>query len=58
MGLRYKGADSSTIVLRNYGTLDLPLDVNVSGASANPGMIDGMLGLMLRQQVQSKPASV
>ena len=25
-------------------------DVNVSGASANPGMIDGMLGLMLRQQ--------
>ena len=25
-------------------------DVNVSGASANPGMIDGMLGLMLRNQ--------
>src|SRR6187549_3456219 len=25
-------------------------DVNVAGASANPGMIDGMLGLMLRQQ--------
>ena len=33
-------------------------DVNVSGASANPGMIDGMLGLMLRQQTQTKPASV
>jgi uncharacterized membrane protein YqiK len=25
-------------------------DVNVAGASANPGMIDGMLGLMLRNQ--------
>jgi len=25
-------------------------DVNVSGASANPGMVDGLLGLMLRQQ--------
>ena len=25
-------------------------DVNVSGATANPGMIDGMLGLMLRNQ--------
>ena len=25
-------------------------DVNVSGANANPGMIDGMLGLMLRNQ--------
>ncbi len=33
-------------------------DVNVSGATANPGMIDGMLGLMLRQQTQAKPASV
>jgi uncharacterized membrane protein YqiK len=33
-------------------------DVNVSGASANPGMIDGMLGLMLRQQTQTKPTSV
>lgn len=25
-------------------------DVNVSGASANPGMVDGLLGLMLRHQ--------
>jgi uncharacterized membrane protein YqiK len=25
-------------------------DVNVAGASANPGMIDGMIGLMLRNQ--------
>ncbi len=33
-------------------------DVNVSGASANPGMIDGMLGLMLRQQTQTKQTSV
>ena len=33
-------------------------DVNVSGASANPGMIDGMLGLMLRQQTQTKPAGL
>lgn len=33
-------------------------DVNVIGASANSGMIDGMLGLMLRQQTQTKPATV
>jgi len=25
-------------------------DVNVAGASANPGMLDGMIGLMLRNQ--------
>ena len=33
-------------------------DVSVSGASANPGMFDGMLGLMLRQQTQPKPTSL
>ena len=31
-------------------------DVNVSGASANPGMIDGMLGLMLRNQTTGHAA--
>jgi hypothetical protein len=25
-------------------------DVSVSGASANPGIVDGLLGLMLRNQ--------
>src|SRR6266540_1112664 len=29
-------------------------DVNVSGATANPGMIDGMLGLMLRNQTNGQ----
>src|SRR4029434_2339112 len=29
-------------------------DVAVSGASANPGMVDGLLGLMLRQQSNGK----
>ena len=31
-------------------------DVNVSGATANPGMIDGMLGLMLRNQTNGHTA--
>ncbi len=35
-------------------------DVAVSGASANPGIVDGLLGVMLRGQAngrsQAKPA--
>ena len=32
-------------------------DVAVSGASANPGMVDGLLGLMLRTQTNGTPPS-
>jgi hypothetical protein len=28
-------------------------NVSVSGASANPGIVDGLLGLMLRNQANS-----
>ena len=31
-------------------------DVSVSGASANPGIVDGMLGLMLRNQTNGQGA--
>jgi sugar lactone lactonase YvrE len=34
MGLRYKALDGSTIVLRNMGTLDEPLELNVSGGNS------------------------
>lgn len=34
------------------------LDGHSIEAGANPGMIDGMLGLMLRQQTQTKPTSL
>jgi len=30
-------------------------DVSVSGANANPGMVDGLLGLMMRQQAHEAP---
>jgi len=32
-------------------------DVSVSGASANPGIVDGMLGLMLRNQTNGHGAA-
>ena len=32
-------------------------DVAVSGANANPGMVDGLLGLMLRSQTNAQPAA-
>lgn len=34
MGLRYKGDDGQTIVLQNLGTLDMPLDLTVTGGQA------------------------
>jgi uncharacterized membrane protein YqiK len=32
-------------------------DVAVSGANANPGMVDGLLGLMLRSQTNGQSAA-
>jgi hypothetical protein len=34
MGVRYTGPEGTTVVLRNLGTRDMPLDVNVSGGTA------------------------
>jgi len=33
-------------------------DVAVSGANANPGIVDGLLGLMLRNQANGTEASI
>lgn len=61
-GVESLGAQGYTLVqlMQIVGERNVRIvpDVNVSGATANPGMIDGMLGLMLRQQTQSNRTSV
>jgi uncharacterized membrane protein YqiK len=55
VGVEALGAQSYTLMqlMQVVGERNVRIvpDVNVSGATANPGMIDGMLGLMLRNQV-------
>ncbi len=61
MGVESLGAQGYTVMqlmqIVGERTVRIVPDVAVSGASANPGMVDGLLGLMLRNQTSgSAPA--
>lgn len=60
-GVEALGAQSYTLMqlMQIVGERNVRIvpDVNVAGASANPGMIDGMLGLMLKNQTNGHSAA-
>src|SRR4029079_5005673 len=53
-GVEAVGSQSYTVMqlMQTVGERNVRIvpDVAVSGASANPGLVDGLLGVMLRQQ--------